>query len=112
LPRERNEGFGNLHAMMVKTEVKYFNDRLKSSLGYGYYKLPDVRDYRLNKYGMPSYHQINFDSSFAFEKFLKGLEVRMMVLYKIKQGETYDDLRYVYNKVNMMNFNLIVDFKI
>jgi hypothetical protein len=112
LPRERNEGFGNLHAMMVKTEVKYFNDRLKSSLGYGYYKLPDVRDYRLNKYGMPSYHQINFDSSFAFEKFLKGLELRMMVVYKIKQGETYDDLRYVYNKVNMMNFNLIVDFKI
>jgi hypothetical protein len=112
LPRERNEGLGNVHAFMTKTTFTSFNSRFKTSLGYGYYNLPDVKNYRLNKYGLPSYHQLNYDASYTFDKFLKGLEMRCLLAYKIESGETYDNLKYVYNKVNMLNVNFILDFKI
>ena len=112
LPRERNEGFGNLHAFMAKTTLTLFKTKFKTSLGYGYYNLPDIKNYRLNKYGIPSYHQLNYEASYSFDKFFKGLELKLLVAYKIQQGETYNNLKYVYNKVNMVNFNIILDFKI
>ncbi|MBK7309400.1 MAG: outer membrane porin, OprD family [Sphingobacteriaceae bacterium] len=112
MPRERNEGMGNVHAFMVKTTLNAFNSKLKTGLAYGYYMLPDVRDHRLNKYGMPSYHQMNFDVGYTFDKFLRGLDVKFLVAYKLKEGETYNNLKYVYNKVNMTNLNLVIDFKI
>ncbi len=112
LPRERNEGFGNLHAFMTKTTLSMHDNKIKTSLGYGYYLLPDVKNYRLNKYGLPSYHQINYDASYTFDKFLKGMELKFLVAYKIRQGETYDNPKYTYNKVNMININFILDFRI
>lgn len=112
MPRERNEGLGNVHAINVKATVNSFNNNLKAGLAYGYYKLPDVKNYRLNKYGMPSYHQMNFDLGYSFNKFLRGLDVKLLAVYKLNAGETYGNLKYVYNKVNMTNLNLIVDFKI
>ncbi|MCU0359237.1 MAG: OprD family porin [Bacteroidia bacterium] len=112
LPRERNEGLGGVHAIMAKTNLNFFNSSFSSGLGYGYYHLPDVKNYRLNKYGIPSYHQINLDAAYRFSHFFKGMTLRLLLVYKIKQGESYNDLRYIYNKVNMLNFNLIVDFKI
>lgn len=112
LPRERNEGLGNVHAMMIKSNFNLFDSKFKTGIGYGYYLLPDVKDYRLNKYGLPSYHQINADASYSFKNFLKGLDIRALVVYKLNAGETYDNYRFVYNKVNLINFNLILDFKI
>ena len=112
MPRERNEGFGNVHAFMIKTSVNAFHDKFKTGLGYGYFNLPDVKDYRLNKYGMPSYHHLNYEASYTFDKFLKGLEMKILVAYKLKAGETYNNLKYIYNKVNMVNLNFILDFKI
>ena len=97
---------------MTKTAFSFLNSRLKTSVGYGYYQLPDTKDYRLNKYGMPSYQQINADASYIFSKFFKGLELRALVAWKLKQGEDYDNARFVYNKVNMVNFNFILDFRI
>ncbi len=112
MPRERNEGLGNVHAFMAKTTFNAFKNKFKAGLAYGYYLLPDVKDYRLNKYGMPSYHQVNLDLAYSFDRFLRGLEIKFLAAYKIKAGETYDNLKYVYNKVNMVNLNLIIDFKI
>lgn len=112
LSRERNEGFGNVHAYVFKTSLTALHEKFKTGVGYGYYQLPDVKNYRLNKYGMPSYHQINADASYAFDKILKGFELRILVVYKLNAGETYNSLKYVYNKVNMFNLNLILDFKI
>jgi hypothetical protein len=112
LPRERNEGLGNLHAATIKASTKLFNDNFKTGLGYGYYHLPDVKNYRLNKYGLPSYHQINYDASYNFTNFLKGMELKILLAYKLKQGETYNNSKYIYNKVDMLNCNFILDFKI
>jgi hypothetical protein len=105
MPRERNEGFGNVHAITIKTSLNFLNGNLKTGLDYGYFLLHYVKDCRLNKYGMPSYHQINLDLTCSFTKFLKGLDIKFITAYKIKQGETYDNLKYIYNKVNMINLN-------
>ena len=112
IPRERNEGLGNLHAVVLRSGLNLMNSKFKTGLAYGYYQLPDVKEYRLNKYGMPSYHQLNLDASYAFSNFLRGLEVKAIVAYKLNAGNTYNNLKYVYNKVNMVNLNLILDFKI
>lgn len=112
MPREKNDGFGNVHAATVKSTMLWLKGKFKTGLGYGYFLLPDVIDYRLNKYGMPSYHQCNFDAGYSFTNFFKGLELKCLVAYKLNAGETYNNLKYVYNKVNMANISFVVDFKL
>lgn len=112
LPRERNEGSGNVHAIAVKASGIFAKRKLKASLGVGYYHMPDVLNYRLNKYGLPSYYQANAECVYSFSGFLKGLDVRLLVVGKLNQGDTHGNLKYVYNKVNMFNFNGVIDFKI
>lgn len=112
MPRERNEGLAKLHAFVIKTSVNAFQNKFRTGLGYGYYSLPDVKDFRVNKYGMPSYHQINYDASYTFGGFLKGMEMKILIAYKLNAGETYNNLKFVYNKVNMVNMNFVLDFKI
>lgn len=109
--RERNDGFGNLHAFTNKTTFSFLKARFKVSAGYGVFLLPDVKDYRLNKYGMPSYHQANLDMSYEFDKFMKGMSLRVIAAYKTKEGNTYENLKFVYNKVNMLNLTGMIDFK-
>lgn len=111
LNRERIEGFGNVHAAMGKA-TRNFSERFQVAAAYGYVKLPDVTDYQLNKYGMPSYHQLNAWANYTFKGFLHGMEMRFLAAYKLNAGETYGNLKYVYNKVNMLNLNLVLDFKI
>ena len=55
LPRERNEGLGGVNAISVNFFKRYFRQRLNAEISAGYYELPDVKDTRLNKYGLPSY---------------------------------------------------------
>ncbi len=110
LPRERNEGFGDVHAIMGKVNYNIPKSRLKTSLAAGYYQLPDVKNYRLNKYGMPSYTQMNADIRYSFAGLMKGLEAQLLVSGKIKNGETYGNKKYELNKVNMLHYNFVLNF--
>ncbi len=110
LPRERNEGFGDVHAFMGKVNYHFPKARIKTSLAAGYYHLPDVKNYRLNKYGLPSYTQVNADIRYSFNKLLKGLEAQVLVAGKFNQGETYNNKNYVFNKVNMAQYNFVLNY--
>lgn len=110
LPRERNEGFGDLHAIMAKIDYKVPQTRFKTSIAAGYYKLPDVKNFALNKYGFPSYSQINTDFRYTFDKGLKGLEAQLLLVAKINAGETYGNSKMVINKVNMFQSNFVLNF--
>lgn len=111
MPRERNEGFGDVHAGMVKVEYKFPVARMKAAAGFGYVELPDVKNYRLNKYGMPSYTQINADVRYNFGGVMKGLDMQFLVAAKFNNGETYVNDKYVINKVDMVNYNLVLNFR-
>jgi hypothetical protein len=108
LPRERNEGFGDVSAFVAKSEwrKKYF----KYTLGVGYIEMPDVKNFELNKYGMPSYTHVNFGMNYNFEKYLKGLNGELLITRKDKIGNTYDNNKYVVNKVNMTLINLVLNY--
>jgi hypothetical protein len=110
LPRERNEGFGDVHALMGKLNYNMPKIRIKTAFGAGYYNLPDVKNYRLNKYGLPSYIQANADVRYAFNKALTGLEAQLLLVGKIKNGETYNNKRFEFNKVNMMQYSFVLNY--
>ena len=110
MPRERNDGFGNVHAIMGKVNYDLPKIRVKTSLAAGYYKLPDVKNYRLNKYGVPSYSQLNADVRYAFDKVFKGLEGQLLVVGKLKHGETYREKQFEFNKVNLIQYNFILNY--
>ena len=67
----RNEGFGDVDAVAVMTTYKAPRKGLKAAISAGYYQLPEVSDFRLNKYGLPSYYQVNTDIRYQFHGLLK-----------------------------------------
>ena len=111
LPREREEGFGGLGAVALLAGYAVPTaPGLKAEVGYGHYYLPDVKDFRLNKYGMPSYSQLNAPLSYPFRSWAKGLRGQLLYIYKAALGNTYGEGRYVVNKVNMHQLNLILNY--
>jgi hypothetical protein len=110
MPRERNEGFGDVHALVGKVQRKFPKARLTTYLAAGHFWLPDAKNFALNKYGMPSYAQVNFDVRYNFGGFLKGLDVHLLLVGKIRTGEDYDNPRFVFNKVDMFHGNLVVNY--
>lgn len=111
LPRERNEGAGDVHAFVLKSGTVWETIHLRPELGLGYYRMPDVKNVRLNKYGMPSYYQLNASLKYDFPSALKGLEAELLLVYKRRDGATYGNLAYVYNKVNMWQINAVVNWR-
>jgi hypothetical protein len=110
MPRERNEGFGNVHAFVARGSRNFEKIHLKTGLSAGYVRMPDVLDFRLNKYGVPSYAQVNLDVRYGFDNLFKGMEAQMLVVYKHGIGETYGNDRYVINKVNMLLWNFVINY--
>ena len=110
LPRERNEGTGDVYALMAKLDYQFPSTGLKSSLAAGYYHLPDVKNHRLNKYGLVAYTQVNADIRYAMGGLLKGMEAQLLIVGKISNGETYHNKNYEFNKVNMVQYNLVVNY--
>ncbi len=110
LPRERNEGLGGVSAGSVNV-VYTPTPQWKWEVHSGVYHLPDPSNYRLNKYGMPSYAQLNVDVSYQFKGLLEGLDAHMLVARKepLRAGDVEND-RHIFNKVNMTHFDFILNF--
>ena len=111
LPRERNEGLGDVNAFVGKINYKIPKARITTSFAFGVYKLPDVLNYRLNKYGLPSYNQLNIDVRYKFGGLLKGLETQLLYVYKGKTGNSHNNDKYVINKVDMNLWNLVLNYQ-
>ena len=110
LPRERNDGFGDLNAYLVEISRRMIKERLQLQAGLGYYDLPDVHNYALNKYSMPSYVQFNLEAVYVYNGLLQGLETRFLYVHKWRTGNTYDNAKYEINKVNFSLWNLVFNF--
>jgi outer membrane porin, OprD family len=110
LARERNEGLGNVNAFTINFLHDLFKQKLNTEIGAGYYKLPDVKNARLNKYGFPSYYQLSIDVKYSFSGLLDGLNAELLYLYKKRTGEVYEDLKYVINKADMCQLNIIINY--
>lgn len=111
LPRERNEGLGDVHAVVGKLNYKIPRIRISTAIAAGHYELPEVTNYALNKYGLPSYNQLNIDIRYKFSGILKGLESQLLYVYKSKTGNSYNNDKYVINKVDMGLWNLVFNYQ-
>ncbi|MBK8699470.1 MAG: outer membrane porin, OprD family [Saprospiraceae bacterium] len=111
MPRERNEGLGDVHAAVWNVACQWPAHRIKTSLTLGYFDLPDVKNTLLNKYGMPSYWQFNADFRYSFAAVLNGLEGQILYLYKLRTGPDYGQGKYAFNKVDMSNLNVVLNFR-
>jgi hypothetical protein len=111
MPRERNEGFGDVHAFVVKIENQDATSIWrKSGFSFGYFQLPDVQNFALNKYGMPSYLQANLDIRVKLEKLMQGLEGQLLLVTKYGVGNTYNNPKYQINKVNLLLTNFVLNY--
>ncbi len=110
MPRERNEGLGDVHAVMAKVSRKLTAEHSTISLAVGNFNLPDVNNGFLNKYVMPDYCQVNVDFRHEFEGVWKGLEAQFLVAYK-KGWDTESLSEYiVFNKVNLTQYNFVLNY--
>jgi hypothetical protein len=110
LPRERNEGLGDVHAFTINMTRQFAKQKINTGLSAGYYHVADVKNYRLNKYGMPGYWQFNFGFKYSFDGMMKGLNAELLYLYKKRNGNSYNDWKYFINKVDMQQLNVIFNF--
>lgn len=110
MPRERNEGFGKVDAYVGKIAYQSPLPNLKLNAAFGYFKLPDVKNYPLNKYGQPSYSQINLDIRYSFPGILKGMDAQLLIVRKNGIGNMYNDRKFEINKVNLMLYNLVLNY--
>lgn len=111
LPRERNEGLGDVHALTLKIYYALPSLRIKVNAGAGYYNLPPVRKFKLNKYGMPSYSQFNLDIKYEFAGMLKGFEAQLLVAHKMNASKEAIEYKNIINKVDMTNISAAVNFR-
>ena len=109
MPRERNEGFGDVHAFVIKTAYNFPKVGLKTSLQAEYFRLPDVKNVALNRYGMPSYSQVNAEVRYT-PKFASKLDLQFLYVYKDGSGSTYQNPGYIFNKVNMALYNVVINY--
>lgn len=110
VPRERIEGLANTHSVLLKYQRRWPQKHLKTTLMVGYNQLPEANDPERNKYGMPSFAVAAFDLRYEFQKKLKGLDAQLLMVHKYATGNTYDNLKFVINKVNMTTTNLVFNY--
>ncbi len=110
MPRERNEGYANVHAVTAVAGKTYGKSGFKSDVSYGRFYLADVKDAALNKYAMPSYWQFNADLRYKAHGFFKGFELQLLYVYKGQLKDNFKNNRYVFNRVDMSLYNFVINY--
>jgi len=110
--RERFEGNGGLTSFAAGFAAKSIikkDDIL--SLGASVVNSPDFSDYKLNKYGMPSYYHLLASYDLHFHGKLEGLYLRLICAGKVAMHNEIIPTEYLENRADMGNFTFMVDYK-
>lgn len=110
IPRERNEGFANVHAITFNYQTR-LTQTLQLQLSVGNYAVPHPTNALKNKYAMPDYQQLNTSLLWRPQGFWKGLEVELLYMIKNNGGSEPLDDNFIINKVNMHHVNWIVNYR-
>ncbi len=112
--RERQDGYRNVTAWVIDLgkQHRFKNkDVLHASVGYGLYNRPEATDAARNKYAMPANSQIDLDLFYHFNGSIPGLTLEGLIVCKRAMGDTYNNPNYVINKVNLINYQLILNYR-
>jgi outer membrane porin, OprD family len=108
LPRERNEGAGDVHAAALNLIWRADNG-WRIQVDAGLYRMPDLTDARLNKYAMPSYTQFDVNAQYQFKGHWKGFATQILVLAKLPMDQDLTERQSI-NKVDMLHADLIINY--
>lgn len=109
--RERFEGMGGVNAVTMGLNRTFIHDQLMVSMTLGYVQTPDLNFLRLNKYGLPDYTHLTGLVDYKFQGYFEGLDLQFLVAAKKENNQGFLSPEYLINKVEMSNFNLILDYK-
>ena len=111
IPRERNEGFETVTAAVGYVSYRLVEIGMQVYTYAGIHILPDPLDAAANKYNFPSYRQHNFGLRYVPKK-LKNLDFHLILV--VKEPLTNQNLSAVqqYNKVDLLHFNGIINWKL
>lgn len=108
LPRERNEGAGDVHAASLNLIWKA-RSGWRIQVDGGLFHLPDLAEVRLNKYAMPSYMQFDVNTQYQFRGNWQGLALQCLVLVKTPVEKGLSERQSI-NKVDMLHADLIINY--
>lgn len=111
LPRERFEGNGGLRSVSFHWTTLGYNDRLESFLGIGFTSTQDPSVARLNKNGMPSWSHLVGKVIWHFDHSMEGISMGLIVVHKGQLGESELLPQWTINRVDLMHYNFIIDYK-
>lgn len=109
--RERFEGMGGVNAMTMKLNRTFIHDQLMVSMAVGHVQTPDLNSLKLNKYGLPNYTHLTGLVDYRFQGYFKGLDLQLLVAAKKENNQGSLSPEFIINKVEMSNFNVILDYK-
>lgn len=110
IPRERNEGFGNMDALVTYIEYKAGNTGLRPYIHFGFHWLPSLEDFQANKYGFASYRQINLGLKYKPNK-LKSVDFHLILMNKEALGSKSLTPKQRYNKFEMLHVNGMLNWR-
>lgn len=110
IPRERNEGFESVNALVAYGEHRFEQAQLFVYGHLGFHWLSDINDAAANKYNIPSYRQMNLGVKYQPKK-LKNFEVHLLMVNKASLGHVSLTVNQIYNKVEMVHFNGMINWR-
>jgi len=110
MARERNEGLADASAWVGKLGYQFKKSKLNINTAFGIFQLPDATDTKRNKYGMPSYSQLNIDLRYDLKAFFTGTTIQLLYYYKSNLTNQPLAQKFIINKVNMHGWNLVVNY--
>lgn len=111
LPRERFEGSGAVNSVMMKYTYHIPEKGLELYVGASIVDHAELDDYEMNKYGIPSFYHLVASMDYKFQGYLEGLDIRLFVVNKIAQNPQEVEDYYRINRVDLWNFNVVLDYR-
>ena len=111
LTRELFEGYGGLNAYVLKYKYKPEGKPFYLSLGAGYIDQPSSDNLFLNKYSLDSYYHFTSKFDYKFKGYLEGLDIQFVAAYKKSTNPISVLDRNKINWVDVLNLNLIFDYR-
>ena len=110
LARTRLEGLGGFTSLALK--INFFplsSKTLNAGLYVARNYTPAPENYRLNKYGLNSFNQLNIDIQYDMEALLKGTRLRFMYVTKDIFNDIAETPENLFNNAGFHHFNLITN---
>lgn len=110
IPRERNEGYQQVDALSLYGEYKMERANLDVYAHAGLHWLADRDDPAGNKYNFPSYRQLNLGLKYH-PRSVKNADIHLLFVAKGPLGEEELTPNQIYNKVEMLHVNAILNWR-